>query len=50
MSNQDSAMAPETLSFLHESRKTHLVGGFWADSKGDWTRHLRSGEAARPAW
>jgi len=31
MSNQDSAMAPETLSFLHESKKAHLIGGHWAD-------------------
>jgi len=35
MSNQDSAMAPETLSFLHESKKTHLIGGHWADCKDE---------------
>jgi aldehyde dehydrogenase (NAD+) len=35
MSNQYSAMAPETLSFLHESKKAHLIGGHWADCKDE---------------
>ncbi len=33
MKNQESAMASETRSFLQESRKTHLIGGQWADPK-----------------
>lgn len=40
MSNQDSAMAPETLSFLYESRKTHLIGGHWVDSKEEKTAEV----------
>ncbi len=32
---QDSAMAPETLNFLQESKKAHLIGGRWADDKNE---------------
>ena len=33
-------MAPETLRFLQESRKTHLIGGHWADSKDEKTAEV----------
>ena len=40
MLTQDLAMTPETLSFLHDSRKTHLIGGQWADSKDEKTAEV----------
>jgi acyl-CoA reductase-like NAD-dependent aldehyde dehydrogenase len=40
MSNQDSAMAPETLSFLRDSKKTHLIGGHWADRNDERTAEV----------
>jgi aldehyde dehydrogenase (NAD+) len=44
MSNQDAATDPEILSFLHESKKAHLIGGHWADCKDE-----RSAEVFDPS-
>jgi len=40
MSSQNSLMSPEVLNFLHESRKTHFIGGHWTDSNGQRTAEV----------